>query len=72
VIACDRRHITEAERAAISSKYEEIAKMLNGLIDHLEKEDRSTDVTLVVRKHWCRRRTARKLGRMPGLTTPTD
>jgi four helix bundle protein len=40
VVACERRHITETERIAISSKYEEIAKMLTGLIRHLEAEDR--------------------------------
>jgi len=40
VIARDRRHIVEDERARISNKYEEIAKMLTGLIDHLETEDR--------------------------------
>src|SRR5436190_24206623 len=40
IIARDRRHIAEDERARISNKYEEIAKMLTGLIDHLETEDR--------------------------------
>jgi len=40
VIARDRRHIVESERLQISAKYEEIAKMLTGLIGHLEAEDR--------------------------------
>jgi hypothetical protein len=40
VIARDRRHIVESERIQISAKYEEIAKMLTGLIGHLEAEDR--------------------------------
>jgi four helix bundle protein len=40
VVACQRRHITEDERIRISHKYEEIAKMLTGLIAHLEREDR--------------------------------
>jgi hypothetical protein len=30
----------ESERGRLSDKYEEIAKMLTGLIAHLEKEDR--------------------------------
>jgi four helix bundle protein len=40
VVARQRRHVTESEVAAISEKYEEIAKMLTGLIRHLEAEDR--------------------------------
>jgi four helix bundle protein len=40
VIAVQRRHVTEAERVKISDRYEEIAKMLTGLIAHLETEDR--------------------------------
>jgi four helix bundle protein len=39
VIACNRRHIVESERLQISAKYEVIAKMLTGLIGHLEAED---------------------------------
>jgi hypothetical protein len=35
-----RRHITEAECVRISGDYKEIAKMLGGLIKHLEKENR--------------------------------
>jgi four helix bundle protein len=34
------RHITESERARVSDLYEEIAKMLSGLIRHLRFEDR--------------------------------
>jgi four helix bundle protein len=40
VVARDRRHITELERERISAMYEEVARMLTGLIDHLETEDR--------------------------------
>jgi four helix bundle protein len=40
VVARDRRYIAESEREKLSDKYEEIAKMLTGLIAHLEKEDR--------------------------------
>jgi four helix bundle protein len=40
LVARQRRHVTESERVAISEKYEEIAKMLTGLIRHLEAEDR--------------------------------
>jgi four helix bundle protein len=40
VVAVQRTHITEPERLRISDQYEEIAKMLTGLIDHLEKQDR--------------------------------
>jgi len=39
-VARDRGHISESERVALSAKYEEIAKMLTGLIAHLEKENR--------------------------------
>ena len=39
-VAVDRRHIDESERVRIADKYEEIAKMLTGLIRHLETEDR--------------------------------
>ena len=40
VVAVQRNHITESERVRISNMYEEIAKMLTGLIRHLETEDR--------------------------------
>ena len=39
IVARDRRHITETERIRLSDMYEEIAKMLTGLIAHLEAED---------------------------------
>ena len=39
-VARDRNYITEPERTALHSKYDEIAKMLAGLIKHLEREDR--------------------------------
>ena len=40
VVAVQRSHITEAEQVRICNMYEEIAKMLTGLIRHLETEDR--------------------------------
>jgi four helix bundle protein len=40
VVAVQRRHISEAEQARICNMFEEIAKMLTGLIRHLETEDR--------------------------------
>ena len=40
VVAVQRHHITEAERVPVSDTFEEIAKMLTGLIEHLETEDR--------------------------------
>ena len=40
VVALDRRHIDETERIRITAQYEEVAKMLTGLIRHLETEDR--------------------------------
>ena len=40
VVASNRHHITQKECEQICGKYEEIAKMLTGLIDHLETEDR--------------------------------
>ncbi len=40
LVARDRHDINESERGRLSDKYEEIAKMLTGLIAHLEKEDR--------------------------------
>jgi four helix bundle protein len=40
VIAVQRCHITDAERHALDRLYEEVGKMLTGLIGHLEREDR--------------------------------
>jgi four helix bundle protein len=40
VAACVRHHITEPERVRVADLYEEIAKMLSGLIRHLRTEDR--------------------------------
>ena len=40
VVACTRKHVIESERARVSDMYEEIAKMLSGLIAHLRREDR--------------------------------
>jgi four helix bundle protein len=40
IVGVHRRHLTERERAALDAKYEEVAKMLTGLIAHLEAEDR--------------------------------
>jgi four helix bundle protein len=40
LVARDRRHITESERTPLEAAYEEIGKMLTGLIRHLEREDR--------------------------------
>jgi len=40
IVAGQRRHIVESERLRIDPLYEEIAKMLTGLIAHLEAEDR--------------------------------
>jgi len=40
VLAVQRRAINDEERLRISNRYEEIAKMLTGLIRHLEREDR--------------------------------
>src|SRR6266536_2800687 len=39
-VARDRKYITEEERVRLDASYEEIAKMLSGLIGHLEREDR--------------------------------
>jgi four helix bundle protein len=39
-VARDRRYITEEERQRLDPLYEEVAKMLSGLIRHLKKEDR--------------------------------
>jgi four helix bundle protein len=40
VVAVQRHHISEAERVPVADRFEEIAKMLTGLIGHLETEDR--------------------------------
>jgi four helix bundle protein len=40
LVAVQPNHITDAECVRISNLYEEIAKMLTGLIRHLETEDR--------------------------------
>jgi hypothetical protein len=40
LVGVHRRHLSEPERAALDAKYEEVAKMLTGLIAHLEAEDR--------------------------------
>jgi four helix bundle protein len=40
VVAQQRGHITDRERVRMNDVYEEVAKMLTGLIAHLEKEDR--------------------------------
>jgi four helix bundle protein len=40
LVAVQRSHITKAEQVRICNMYEEIAKMLTGLIRHLETEDR--------------------------------
>jgi four helix bundle protein len=37
IIAVQRGHITEAERTALDGRYEEIGRMLNGLIERLER-----------------------------------
>ena len=39
-IACGRRYIENDDRQAVSSRYEEVGRMLTGLIRHLEREDR--------------------------------
>jgi four helix bundle protein len=39
-VARDRKYMGESERIHLDVQYEEIAKMLSGLIDHLEREDR--------------------------------
>lgn len=38
-IARRRGHITEAERCRLDALYEEVAKMLSGMIRHLERDD---------------------------------
>ena len=40
-VAGARHYITELERSAHSDRYDEIARMLTGLIRHLEREDRT-------------------------------
>jgi len=40
IVALQRGHVTDSQRASASDKYEEIARMLTGLIRHLETEDR--------------------------------
>jgi four helix bundle protein len=39
-VATNREFITESERSHLHDLYIEIARMLSGLIDHLEREDR--------------------------------
>jgi four helix bundle protein len=39
-VARARGYLTEQERAKVSDRYEEIEKMLTGLIKHLHREDR--------------------------------
>ena len=39
-VALGRRHVTADEKERLSGRYEEIAKMLSGLIDYLTREDR--------------------------------
>jgi len=39
-VARDRAFITEDERRRLDDMYEQISRMLAGLIDHLEREDR--------------------------------
>jgi len=39
-VATNREFITETERSYLHDLYLEIARMLSGLIDHLEREDR--------------------------------
>ena len=38
--AFSRGHIAEADRAGVSGRYEEVGRMLSGLITYLEREDR--------------------------------
>jgi four helix bundle protein len=39
-VATGRGYLTEDEREKVSDRYEEIEKMLTGLIKHLHREDR--------------------------------
>ena len=39
-VACTRNHITERERDGLCSRYEEVERMLTGLANHLNREDR--------------------------------
>jgi four helix bundle protein len=38
-VALDRRHITEPERSNLDGRYDEVGRMLTGLIRHLEADD---------------------------------
>jgi four helix bundle protein len=40
-IARRRNYVTEAEQQAVCAKYDEVARMLRGLITHLERENRT-------------------------------
>ena len=40
VVALQRKHVTTTECPLLCERYDEIAKMLSGLIEHLEREDR--------------------------------
>lgn len=40
IVGVQLRHLSESERVAADVKFEEVAKMLTGLIAHLEAEDR--------------------------------
>jgi four helix bundle protein len=39
-VACTRSHITAKERDGFQARYNEVEKMLTGLIKHLNREDR--------------------------------
>jgi four helix bundle protein len=41
LVARGRRYVTESELVTYSATYDEIARMLTGLIRHLEREDRA-------------------------------
>jgi four helix bundle protein len=40
IVGVQRHHLSESERGGLELRYEEIAKMLTGLIAHLQAEDR--------------------------------
>jgi len=40
LVAQSRRHVSAVEAARLGGDYDEIRRMLNGLIEHLEREDR--------------------------------
>jgi len=40
IVAVRRRHLVQTECDALSERYLEISRMLSGLIQHLEREDR--------------------------------